>query len=57
MFMGTLIDDLIATVERAETSFRPEGEPQAESRGGFWYTIDPNQLAKLDSGLHLVGVA
>jgi len=50
MYTGTLIDDLIATVERAETSprLRPEQETKA-----YWYELAPIELANYQ----LAGVA
>ena len=46
MYSGTLIDDLIATVEQAETSFRLE--PEQESKLAYWYAVARTELAKLD---------
>jgi len=54
MFKGTLIDDLIATVERAETSFRLD--PEQESK--LSYAVAQNELANLHLQNHdLAGVA
>jgi len=56
MYSGTLIDDLIATVEQAETSFRLE--PEQESKLAYWYAVARTELAKLDGMTHqLAGVA
>jgi hypothetical protein len=56
MYSGTLIDDLIATVEQAETSFRLE--PEQESKLAYWYAVARTELAKLDGMNHqLAGVA
>jgi hypothetical protein len=45
MYKGTLIDDLIATVERAETSFRLG--PEQESKLAYWYSIAQSEVANL----------
>ena len=56
MYKGTLIDDLIATVERAETSFRLD--PEQESKLSYWYAVAQSELAGLDvHNLDLAGVA
>ena len=56
MYKGTLIDDLIATVERAESSFRLE--PEQESKLAYWYAVAQSELAHLDAATHqLAGVA
>jgi hypothetical protein len=55
MYNGTLIDDLIATVERAETSFRLE--PEQESKLAYWYGIAQSELANLNTTHQLAGVA
>ena len=56
MFKGTLIDDLIATVERAETSFRLD--PEQESKLSYWYAVAQNELVNLHLQNHdLAGVA
>jgi hypothetical protein len=54
MFTGTLIDELISTVERAETSFRLD--PEQESKLEYWYTVAQNELANLGT-YELAGVA
>jgi hypothetical protein len=54
MYTGTLIDDLIATVERAETSLRLD--PEQESQLAYWYTVAQSELANLGS-YELAGVA
>ncbi len=46
MYKGTLIDDLIAKAERAETSFRLDQEQ--ESKLAYWYAVAQNELANLD---------
>ncbi|HZP16679.1 MAG TPA: hypothetical protein VFB00_01845 [Terriglobales bacterium] len=51
MYTGTLIDDLIATVERAETSCRLD--PEQESKLAYWYAVAQSELASLE----LAGVA
>jgi hypothetical protein len=55
MYNGTLIDDLIATVERAETSFRLE--PEQESKLAHWYAIAQSELANINLTHQLAGVA
>lgn len=54
MFTGTLIDDLISTVERAEYSFCLDAEQ--ESKLAYWYTVAQNELANLGT-CELAGVA
>ncbi len=46
MYKGTLIDDLIAKAERAETSFRLDQEQ--ESKLAYWYAVAQSELANLD---------
>jgi hypothetical protein len=53
MYTGTLIDDLIATVEDAETSFRLD--PEQESKLAHWYSVAQNELASFNC--ELAGVA
>jgi hypothetical protein len=53
MYTGTLIDDLIATVERAETSQRLD--PEQESKLAYWYTVAQAELTHLN--YELAGVA
>ena len=53
MYKGTLIDDLIATVERAETSLRLD--PEQESKLAYWYCVAQTEMA--NSGYQLAGVA
>ncbi len=53
MYSGTLIDDLIATVEHAETSFRLDLEQ--ECKLAHWYSVAQNELAGLNC--ELAGVA
>ena len=51
MYTGTLINDLIATVERAETS--PRLRSEQETNGAYWYELAPGELASYQ----LAGVA
>ena len=51
MYTGTLIDDLIATVERAESSL----DSEQESKLAYWYGIAQNEFA--NAGYELAGVA
>ena len=53
MYKGTLIDDLMATVERAETSLRLD--PEQESKLAYWYPVAQNEVANLN--FELAGVA
>ena len=53
MYKGTLIDDLITTVERAETSQRLDREQ--ESKLAYWYAVAQCELANLN--YELVGAA
>lgn len=55
MYTGTLINDLIATVERAESSLRLG--PEQESKLAYWYNVAQTELAHLDAGYELAGVA
>jgi hypothetical protein len=55
MYKGTLIDDLIATVERTESSFRLE--PEQESKLAYWYAVAQSELAHFDGPTQLAGVA
>jgi hypothetical protein len=56
MYTGTLINDLIATVERAENTFRPD--PGQEAKLSYWYALAESELASLDArNLELAGVA
>jgi len=52
MFTGRLIDELMATVERAEQQADPQGD-SAEMQS--WCTVAPYELAALDA--NLIGVA
>jgi hypothetical protein len=52
MYKGTLIDDLMATVERAESSFRLD--PEQESKLAYWYAVAQNESA---NSYELAGVA
>jgi hypothetical protein len=52
MFTGELIDELMATVERAEQ----QADPQGDSAGmQTWCTVTPYELAAMDA--NLIGVA
>jgi hypothetical protein len=53
MFTGTLIDELISTVERAERHSRKTADSQ-ETKPGYWYTPTECERA-FDS--KLLGVA
>ncbi len=56
MYKGTLIDDLITTVERAETSLCLD--PEQESKLSYWYAVAQSELANLHLQSHdLAGVA
>jgi len=56
MYNGTLIDELIATVEHTETSFRIDQEQ--ESKLAYWYAVAQSELANLHLQNHeLAGVA
>lgn len=46
MYSGTLIDDLIATVERVETSLHLDAEQQ--SKLAYWYAVAETELAELN---------
>ena len=46
MYTGTLIDDLIATVERAETSLHLDAEQ--DSKLAYWYAVAESELADLN---------
>ena len=54
MFTGTLIDDLITTVERVESPLRLD--PEQESKLEYWYAVAQNELANLGT-YELAGVA
>ena len=54
MFTGTLIDDLISTVERAEDPSRLNADQ--ESKLAYWYTVAQNEIANLGT-CELAGVA
>ena len=53
MYTGRLIDDLIATVERAEISLR--FDPDQDSKLAYWYAVAQNELAS--ASYELAGVA
>ena len=55
MYSGNLIDNLIATVERAETSVRTQPEPEFQL--AYRYVISLNELTSLDAPSQLAGVA
>ena len=55
MYTGNLIDELMATVERAETSIRTQPEPEFQL--AYRYVISLNELASLDAPSQLAGVA
>ena len=53
MFMGTMIDELIATVERAETRNHAEQALIQDERLTYFYTLSQQELAQFE----LAGVA
>ena len=53
MYNGTLIDELIATVERMDVS--PRLDPEQESKLAYWYAVAQNELSSLN--FELSGVA
>jgi hypothetical protein len=55
MYTGTLIDDLIATVERAETNTRLD--PEQEFKLAYWYNVAQTELNNFDASYELAGVA
>ena len=55
MYTGSLIDDLIGMVERAESSRRVEVEGQSNSEN--WFAIAPVELLALEAARQLAGVA
>ena len=52
MYTGTVIDELMATVERAETR---ADEREREDRRAYWYAVAQQEMAQFDS--RLAGVA
>ncbi len=52
MYTGTLIEELIETVERAEETAQ---EHEQEEKLAYWYRVAEAELAQFDSGL--AGVA
>jgi hypothetical protein len=52
MYTGTLIDDLMETVERAEASAHDRAR---EERLAFWYAMAQREMAQFES--NLAGVA
>jgi hypothetical protein len=60
MYTGTLIDELIATVERTEArvdnrSLRLLDSRSQEEKLAYWYSVAQQEVAQLDSSL--AGVA
>jgi hypothetical protein len=55
MYTGNLIDDLIAAVERAETSIRVE--PEQGSNLNPWFAVMPGDVMTFDAGHQFAGVA
>jgi hypothetical protein len=55
MYTGNLINDLMATVERAESSIRVQPEP--EFLLAYRYVIALSELANLDAPSQFAGVA
>jgi hypothetical protein len=56
MYNGNLIDELMATVERTETSFCPDQEQ--ESKLAYWYSVAQSELSNLhQQNYELAGVA
>jgi hypothetical protein len=60
MYTGTLIDELIATVERTESrvdnrSLRLLDSRSQEEKLAYWYGVAQQEVAQLDSSL--AGVA
>jgi hypothetical protein len=60
MYTGTLIDELIATVERTEArvdnrSLRLLDNRSQEEKLAYWYLVAQREVAQLDSSL--AGVA
>jgi hypothetical protein len=60
MYTGTLIDELIATVERTEAradnrSLRLLDDRSQEEKLAYWYAVAQQEVAQLDSSL--AGVA
>jgi hypothetical protein len=55
MYTGNLIDNLMATVERAESSMCTQPEPEFQL--AYRYVISLNELANLDAPSQLAGVA
>jgi hypothetical protein len=53
MFMGTLIDELIATVERAEVRTCEEQSLIQDERLTYFYTLAQQEISQLE----LAGVA
>jgi len=52
MYTGSLIDELMSTVERAEARAYQQGE---DARLEHWYAVSAQELAQLDPDL--LGVA
>ena len=53
MFTGTMIDELIATVQRAEDRAHEEQSPIQEERLTYFYAFSQREMAHLE----LAGVA
>jgi hypothetical protein len=54
MYTGTLINDLIKTVERTEMNARKQLQQQ-EEKLAYWYTVAQHEIAQFESSL--AGVA
>ena len=54
MYTGTLINDLINTVERAEDNLRQQTHAE-EEQVHYWYAVAQNEMAQFESSL--AGVA
>jgi uncharacterized protein YccT (UPF0319 family) len=54
MYTGTLINDLINTVARAEENFRTETHAEEEQLQ-YWYAVAQDEMAQFESSL--AGVA
>jgi hypothetical protein len=57
MYTGTLIDQLIATVERTEARVdrRPQETHSQEEKLAYWYAVAQQEVAQFESSL--AGVA
>lgn len=54
MYTGTLINDLMNTVARAEDNVRQQTQAE-EEKLQYWYTVAQNEMAQFESSL--AGVA